>query len=115
MLIINLIVKLVALDRTCRFAVHFFERAHFTHSKKQCKAMKGLEQVSSTLYSLGRIHYVYHWGWRAEDFGEFFLERKGGMVNISEGWKGRIPIFLDVIERLSICNIVTKQVKFLIF
>ena len=115
MLIINLIVTLVALDRICRFAVHFFERVHFTHSKKQCKAMKGLEQVSSTLYSLGRIHYVYHWGWGAEDFGEFFLERKGGVVNISEGRKGRIPIFLDVIERLSICNIVTKQVKFLIF
>ena len=110
-----IIVTLVALDRTCRFAVHFFERVHFTHSKKQRKAMKGLEQVSSTWCSLGRIHYVYHWGWGPEDFGEFFLERKGGMVNISEGRKGRIPIFLDDIERLSICNIITKQVKFLIF
>ena len=50
-----------------------------------------------------------------EDFGEFSLERKGGMVNISEGRKGRMPFFLDVIERLSICNIITKQVKFLIF
>ena len=37
------------------------------------------------------------------------------MVNISEGRKGRMPIFLDVIERLSICNIVTTQVKLLIF
>ena len=45
---------------------------------------------------------------------EFFLEGKGGMVNISEGRKGRRPIFLDVIERLSICNIITTQVKFLI-
>ena len=60
---------------------------------------------------------IYHGGVGvgAEDFGEFSLERKGGMVNISEGRKGRMPIFLDVIERLSICNIITKQVKFLIF
>ena len=50
-----------------------------------------------------------------EDFGEFSLERKGGMVNISKGRKGRMPFFLDVIERLSICNIITKQVKFFIF
>ena len=54
-------------------------------------------------------------GGGAEDFGKFFLEGKGGMVNISEGRNGRMPIFLDVIERLSICNIITKQVKFLIF
>ena len=56
--------------------------------------MKGLVQVSSTMYSLGRIHSLY---------------RMGG------GGKGRTPIFLDVIERLSICNIITAQVKFLIF
>ena len=50
-------VTLVALDRTCRFAVHFFERVHFT--KKQCKAMKGLVQVSSALYSLAAfIMYI---------------------------------------------------------
>ena len=37
------------------------------------------------------------------------------MVNIPEGRRGRMPIFFDVIERLSICNIITKQVKLLIF
>ena len=54
-------VTLVALDRTCRFAVHFFERVHFT--KKQCKAMKGLVQVSSALYSLAAfIMYILQGG-----------------------------------------------------
>ena len=47
--------------------------------------------------------------------GSSLWREKGGMVNISEGRKGRMPIFLDVIERLSICNIITKQVKVLIF
>ena len=32
-------------------------------------------------------------GGGAEDFGEFFLEGKGGMVNISEGRNGRMPVF----------------------
>ena len=91
-----------------------------TSLKKQCKAMKGLEQVSSTLCSLAAfVMYIPQggggWGVGAEDFGEFSLERKGGTVNISEGRKRRMPFFLDVIERLSICNIITKQVKFFIF
>ena len=36
-----------------------------------------------------------------EDFGGFlkFLEGKRGDGKISEGRKGRMPIFLDVIER----------------
>ena len=60
--------------------------------------MKGLVQVSSALYSLAAfIMYIPQGGrgWGAEDFGEFSLERKGGMVNISEGRKGRMPIFLN--------------------
>ena len=62
-------------------------------------------QVSWTLYSLGRIHYVYHRGGGGgrgpEDFGGFlkFLEGKRGDGKIAEGRKGRMPIFLDVIER----------------
>ena len=42
------------------------------------------------------------WGGRGpEDFGGFlkFLEGKRGDGKISEGRKGRMPIFLDVIER----------------
>ena len=58
--------------------------------------MKRLVQVSSTMHSLGRIHSVYQMG-------------------VGGGGKGRTPTFLDVIERLSICNIITTQVKFLIF
>lgn len=75
-------VTLVALDRTCRFAVHFFERVHFT--KKQCKAMKGLVQVSSALYSLAAfimyIPCIYH---RAVEvggrrfWGVLFGEKRG--------------------------------------
>ena len=51
----------------------------------------------------------------AGDFGDFSLEGKGEIVNISEGRKGRMPIFLDVIGRLSICNIITTQMKLRIF
>ena len=56
-------------------------------------------------------------GGGAEDFGGFlkFFEGKRGDGKISEGRNGGMPIFLDVIKRLSICNIITKQVKFLIF
>ena len=44
-----IVTALVALDRTCRFTVHYLEGVHFTQkgNERQCK---GLEQVSATLY-----------------------------------------------------------------
>ena len=60
------------------------------------------------------MHTPGGWGVGGKKILGSFFGGKGGMVNISEGRKGRRPIFSDVIERLSICNIITTQVKFLV-